>query len=515
MYLINFYNIYIYMSIWTDFIKEYAKKHHITYGCALSQYKNGLKTAYYKFKKGEEWFIDDDILVVNEEIKQKKEKEKEKPIIKQTIKFTPTIKKKKSIKKIIKFKLPKPIGSKIDIKKNIQNINDKLELLKQIGIENKDLKYNSQNVPIQLGYYAIIDKFKEKCLIVTPSIYGTLLGFDINVNDTKPRKEIIEALGEKLKECKNEGQKIIISYMTFDFVINDKSGAHANLIIYRPLQNEVERFEPHGQYFSYYGYEVNNKLNIQLKNLFENELNKYIGNVKYILPNETCPNVKGFQYLESSIKKENESGFCGIWSLFFMDLLLNNPNTSSKDIMKEALKISNEDPQYLSEIIKGYVVEINNLLNRLFEGKEPELIPNLFNINNPKRDIPIIQKFFKRKNLKNFPTLKQEIDPVTKETIDNLYKLRLTKEKTNEMLDILENYQGRKQKLRFDKKVKKYQILQYIIFTYTNKDILNAIEEYIYNKKQEAKEAKEAKEKEKVGKGLYFDYSRPKYYVSN
>ena len=73
MYLINFYNIYIYMSIWTDFIKEYAKKHHITYGCALSQYKNGLKTAYYKFKKGEEWFIDDDILVVNEEIKQKKE----------------------------------------------------------------------------------------------------------------------------------------------------------------------------------------------------------------------------------------------------------------------------------------------------------------------------------------------------------------------------------------------------------------------------------------------------------
>ena len=518
------------MSIWTDFIKEYAKKHHITYGCALSQYKNGLKTAYYKFKKGEEWFIDDDILVVNEEIKQKKEKEKEKekPIIKQTIKFTPTIKKKKSIKKIIKFKLPTPIGSKIDIKKNIQNINDKLELLKQIGIENKDLKYKSQSVPLQLGYYAIIDKFKEKCFIVSPSIYGTLLGFKINdVNDTKPRKEIIEALGEKLKECKNEGQKIIISYMTFNFVINDKSGSHANLLIYRPLQNEVERFEPHGQYFTYYGYEVNNKLNSQLKNLFENELNKYIGNVKYIPPNEICPNIKGFQYLEGLIKKENENGFCAIWSLFFMDLLLNNPNTSSKDIMEEALKISNDDPQYLSEIIKGYVVEINNLLNRLFEGEEPELIPNLFNINNPKRDIPIIKKFFKRKNLKDFPTLKQEITPpvvkkeipppvvkkeIPKETIDNLFKLRLTIEKINEMLDRLENYQGRKQKLRFNKKVKKEQMLQYIVETYTNKDILDAIEEHVYNKKQDAIEAKE---REKVGKGLYFDYSRPKYYVSN
>ena len=508
------------MSIWTDFIKEYAKKHHITYGCALSQYKNGLKTAYYKFKKGEEWFIDDDILVVNEEIKQKKEKEKEKekPIIKQTIKFIPTIKKKKSIKKIIKFKLPKPIGSKIDIKKNIQNINDKLELLKQIGIENKDLKYQSQAIPTQLGYYAIIDKFKEKCLIVSPSIHGTLLGFKINdVNDTKPRKEIIEALGEKLKECKNEGQKIIISYMAFDFVINDKVYSHANLIIYRPLQNEVERFEPHGQYFNYYGYEINNKLNIQLKNLFENELNKYIGNVKYIPPNETCPNIEGFQFLEGLIKKENESGFCAIWSLFFMDLLLNNPNTSSKDIMEEALKITNKDPQYLSEIIKGYVVEINNLLNRLFEGEEPELIPNLFNIHNYTRDIPIIQKFFKRKNIKEFSTLKKGIPPtlkkeIPKETIDNLYKLRLTKEKINEMLDRLENYQGRKQKLRFDKKVKKYQMLQYIVETYTNKDILDAIEEHVYNKKQDAIKAKE---REKVGKGLYFDYSRPKYYVSN
>ena len=80
------------------------------------------------------------------------------------------------------------------------------------------------------------------------------------------------------------------------------------------------------------------------------------------------------------------------------------------------------------------------------------------------------------------------------------------------MLDRLENYQGRKQKLRFNKKVKKEQMLQYIIKTYTNKDILDAIEEYIYNKKQDAIEAKEIK---KVGKGLYFDYSRPKYYVSN
>jgi hypothetical protein len=65
------------MSIWTDFIKQYAKAHHITYGCVLSQYKEGLKQAYQKFKRGEDWFIEDNIINVNETLNQKKTKEKE------------------------------------------------------------------------------------------------------------------------------------------------------------------------------------------------------------------------------------------------------------------------------------------------------------------------------------------------------------------------------------------------------------------------------------------------------
>ena len=54
------------MTIWTDFVKEYANRHNTTYGCALSQYKSGLKQAYQKYKKGQDWFSEDDILEVND-----------------------------------------------------------------------------------------------------------------------------------------------------------------------------------------------------------------------------------------------------------------------------------------------------------------------------------------------------------------------------------------------------------------------------------------------------------------
>ena len=66
------------MTKWTDFVKEYSKYHHISYGCALSQYKDGLKKAYNQYKKGEDWKdAGDEIIDVNDEINYLKKQERE------------------------------------------------------------------------------------------------------------------------------------------------------------------------------------------------------------------------------------------------------------------------------------------------------------------------------------------------------------------------------------------------------------------------------------------------------
>jgi len=86
---------------------------------------------------------------------------------------------------------------------------------------------------------------------------------------------------------------------------------------------------------------------------------------KYISPDQICPNPRGFQALEGSIQglKEEGGGFCGMWSLFVLELIFINPTKPTKEIIKEAFAITKEDPQYLKNVIRGYVLKTERLLN--------------------------------------------------------------------------------------------------------------------------------------------------------
>jgi hypothetical protein len=89
----------------------------------------------------------------------------------------------------------------------------------------------------------------------------------------------------------------------------------------------------------------------------------YIGNVRFVPPIDICPTkypqTKGFQSLQSQLGKdlwgEPYRGFCLMWSLFFIELVLMNPDKTTDEIITEALDIVKEDPEYLLQVIKGYV----------------------------------------------------------------------------------------------------------------------------------------------------------------
>ena len=76
----------------------------------------------------------------------------------------------------------------------------------------------------------------------------------------------------------------------------------------------------------------------------------------------------GFQTMEFSqkpFKKEKE--FCQLWSWFFAECVMANPEMDIKDVYKEAWEIVNEDEGNFATIIRGYFLSINEELSEMNE----------------------------------------------------------------------------------------------------------------------------------------------------
>jgi hypothetical protein len=61
--------------------------------------------------------------------------------------------------------------------------------------------------------------------------------------------------------------------------------------------------------------------------------------------------------------KQEGGGFCGMWMLFVLELIFLNPTKPTKEIIKEAFAITKEDPQYLRNVIRGYVLKTEKMLD--------------------------------------------------------------------------------------------------------------------------------------------------------
>lgn len=145
------------------------------------------------------------------------------------------------------------------------------------------------------------------------------------------------------------------------------ASGHSNMLIFRPDEKTIERFEPHGQKFKLGQDNQDDILNEVLKTMFEKKMKPYLKKYtpKYIPPNEICAYEKGFQALENEIEKlENEGGgYCNLWSIFFLELIFLNPNLSTGEVLKKALDITNQDPQYIKNLIRGYVKKTEKVVD--------------------------------------------------------------------------------------------------------------------------------------------------------
>jgi hypothetical protein len=105
---------------------------------------------------------------------------------------------------------------------------------------------------------------------------------------------------------------------------------HANCLIYDRLNKEAWRFEPYGITDLKNGKALDNSIHNMLKEIY--------GDIKYHDPDSYLSDLK-FQLADGEDLYENKNlgdpgGYCLAWTIWFMDLVLSNPNKDVRTLVK-------------------------------------------------------------------------------------------------------------------------------------------------------------------------------------
>ena len=262
-----------------------------------------------------------------------------------------------------KIELPEPEPTKQKIEPLVNKLEDKIKEFEELGRKHGAVIYSGSSFIQVVAYIALLLEYEAKCAIVGKdglnkyTVDSATLKSPINMELYNSAKE----LSEDLLDCIERGDELIAIPLRI-------WPQHANLLIYRPLKKTIERFEPHGARFRQGRDKDDERINNVLTRMFEVEMKPYLKEYtpKFISPDQICPNPRGFQKIEGEAlnKLPQESGgYCGMWSLFLLELIFINPTKPTAEIIQEALKQSNYNPQYLRNVIRGYVLKVEKMLD--------------------------------------------------------------------------------------------------------------------------------------------------------
>jgi hypothetical protein len=263
---------------------------------------------------------------------------------------------------------PEPAKAPVNIEPVVNRIEEKVKELEELGRKKGAVSYDASTLVSDIAFVNLMKKYGGRCIVNNiMRTSGVDMGIDINNNrnNSEIRFRVhYQRLGELLQECIGRGVSVIAIPLSLKF--GNSNTGHANMLIYRPFKRIVERFEPHGRAFGNSMVD-NTSFNDQLKELWEVNLKEWIGDVRFRTPEEICPNPRGFQSLEGSLKglSSEGGGFCSMWSIFLTEMVFINPSKSTKEIIEEVFEISAEEPAYLKSLIRGYVLQIEKGLDEL------------------------------------------------------------------------------------------------------------------------------------------------------
>jgi hypothetical protein len=136
-------------------------------------------------------------------------------------------------------------------------------------------------------------------------------------------------------------------------LISNLAGCHANALIFDKSNNELERFDGLGA-DTHRSFEID-KADIEIQNMFTEQIGKFVPNFKYIKPIDYCPRKKIiFQSKElDEIGFDDLRGNCAVWRTWYIDVRLANPHLTRNQVVKYASKKIDNLGSY-NRFIKSY-----------------------------------------------------------------------------------------------------------------------------------------------------------------
>ena len=155
---------------------------------------------------------------------------------------------------------------------------------------------------------------------------------------------------------------------------------HLNMVIIKAQTREIVLFEPHGAqqltpevtpFMEDLTLQVNAFLKLQGVRQFT-----------YVSPQRLCPRrrkgqggkqpfsfYEGFQEMEEKYgvhMGDDDGGFCQLWSWFFAECVLANPDLTVQEVYRQAFDfLQQNDTRDFGKVIRGYFISINDTLRRM------------------------------------------------------------------------------------------------------------------------------------------------------
>ena len=165
----------------------------------------------------------------------------------------------------------------------------------------------------------------------------------------------------------------------YEFIINCKkrffaiplsieypdSGPHFNILVGDTKNKTIERFEPYGAF-------IDDKVHASLDKNFKKFLQDRKLSYSYKNPDDFCPATafqnkeeKNISKKKASVRKNDYRGYCGMWSVWFIEMKLKNPNKSSKILLESSLKkMKGENYRKFIRNYKNHIIEIRKEILR-------------------------------------------------------------------------------------------------------------------------------------------------------
>ena len=252
-----------------------------------------------------------------------------------------------------------------------------ISVLKPIYPVDPDKKWYEKWYEYILSSNVYNERYNKRLRIYFDQIYKLNSKYSINIiyksdynditNDVNNKLiniEVSNKLINDIKKClKNKNTNFIVIYLTLAEEYFDKdnilsSQGHANILIFDVKRNEVERFEPHGQVYNDWIDKILIDYFIQ-KNIIKDKS-------QYIKPLDYCP-VMGFQNIDAFVEYHEHAigdpgGFCSMWSFWYADLRLSNPNKTREEVVRKSMLLIKKKSQSFKNFIRSYAIFMNNII---------------------------------------------------------------------------------------------------------------------------------------------------------